>query len=199
MKLTPRQLFVVILAGGLAAIAVIAVASAMQPRGLVTDGSFELTRPGEFVEPTGSTNPVIEGAALPSAGLEDADGRPADLSIFRGGPLVINVWYSTCAPCATELRTFGDAHRSHADSVAFVGIDPFDGVAAMQRFADERDVDYDLWRDPDHTFVNALGIVAYPTTLFVDGNGEIVKQTGVLSADALEEALVESFPEIAAP
>ena len=48
----------------------------------------------------------------------------------------------------------------------------------MQRFAAERGVDYELLIDPDGNLGDALRIVQYPVTLFVDADGEIVAQTG---------------------
>lgn len=192
MRLSPRQLVLVVTSGVFAALAVVWIASAVQSDN-TTDGSFVLVEPGEFVEPTGTTVPLDGSAVFGRTGLEDLDGRPVDLEIYRGGPFVVNVWYSTCAPCAAELKWFAEAHAKYSDSVAFVGVDPFDGAETMQRFAEERQVGYDLLLDPTHEFVDGLGISAYPTTMFFDADGVLLRQTTTISADELDSALRELY------
>ena len=54
-------------------------------------------------------------------------------------------------------------------------------IAEMQRFADERGVDYELLVDHAGELDAALRIVQYPVTLFVSAGGEIVAQTGALN------------------
>lgn len=195
MRLTPRDIIVVVASGVIAVVGVLAYAAGRAGDSPGTDGSFELVKPGEFVEPTGTTGPPVATGddVLAVEGLVDAEGRPVDLELFRGGPIVINVWFSTCVPCERELRDFADVHARYADSVAFVGIDPFDSSETMLRFAGERGVEYDLWRDPDHAFVNTLGIVSYPTTLFVDADGRVVDQAGVLAGGELESRIEDAF------
>ncbi|NNE11470.1 MAG: redoxin domain-containing protein, partial [Ilumatobacter sp.] len=77
--------------------------------------------------------------------------------------------------------------------VRFVGVDPFDSVEVMERFAAERGVEYELLRDPERSFTNELEVVAFPVTLFVSPEGEIVRQTGVIDADELRAAIDEMF------
>ncbi len=63
----------------------------------------------------------------------------------------------------------------------------------MERFAAERGVTYELWRDPEFELTNALEIVSYPVTYFVSADGEILRQTGEIDADALRAAIEELF------
>jgi len=73
--------------------------------------------------------------------------------------------------------------------VRFVGVNPYDSAADMATFADDRDVTYELLRDPDSELADALGVVAYPVTLFVGRDGYVVEQTGPLAADELRARL----------
>jgi peroxiredoxin len=155
------------------------------------DGEFVLDQPGIYSEPIATD--VVEGASLPDAALVDADGETRNVSEFVGRPLVINIWYSTCAPCAKELGDFAEVSAEHAGHVQFLGIDPVDGAQAMIEFAEARGVEYPLLRDPDQAFVSQLGTIGYPTTLFVSTDGIIVHQTNQLSADQLRAAIDESF------
>lgn len=175
-----------------AAVSIIAgvVLSADRPR---YDGEFVLDQPGIFQEPVSGTNHDHTGATLSDVSLVDVEDRVVSLAKYLGKPLVVNVWFSNCAPCRRELREFAAVHAEVGDRIQFVGVDPFDSVEIMQRFAGERGVSYDLLRDPEQAFSNEIGIVSYPVTLFVGADGEVLRQTGAIDADALRAAIAELF------
>lgn len=156
------------------------------------DGEFVLDQPGIFEEPSDEVNPDTTGSELPVGGLTDLDGRSVEFDRYRGRPLVINFWFSRCAPCRRELRDFATVDADLGDRVQFVGVDPFDTADAMQRFAHERGVEYDLLLD-DGTVSDDLGIVAYPVTLFVSADGRVLRQTGEIDGDGLRSAIEELF------
>jgi len=157
------------------------------------DGTIQLDEPGIFQEPLDAVNPDTSGLVLPDVPLEDADGNSVFLTGFRGTPMVLNFWFSNCAPCAREVADFQAVHEEMGDAVQFVGVNPFDTVEAMTRFADERGVTYERLRDPERSFVNVIELVAYPVTLFVDADGRILRQTGELDADELRDIIDELF------
>lgn len=162
------------------------------------DGEFVLEQPGIFQEPLDEVNGDVAGETLPDVLLTDRSGAAVSLDRFLGRPLVVNFWFSRCAPCRRELRDFATVHGEVGDRVQFVGVDPFDTVDAMVSFAEERGVTYDLLRDTgehsdDRLLTDELGLVAYPVTLFVDAEGRIVRQTGELDADELRAAIEELF------
>ena len=155
------------------------------------DGEFVLDERGVFQQPSEEVNGDSTGRRLPSIPLLDGDGDEVELASYGGRPLVINFWFSNCAPCRRELSDFATVHAEVGDTVQFVGIDPFDTPEAMVRFAEERGVTYDLLRD-DGSLSNELGIVGYPVTLFVSADGEILRQTGEIDAETLR-SLVEAL------
>lgn len=157
------------------------------------DGSFVLEEPGVFQQPFDDVNADATGTALPTARLTDAAGADRSLAEFRGAPLVVNLWFSNCAPCRRELRDFATVHADVGDEVQFVGVNPFDTVDAMERFASERDVTYALWRDDRRELTQALEIVGYPVTLFIDADGNVLRQTGEIDEAALRAAIEELF------
>lgn len=157
------------------------------------DGVVLLDEPGIFQEPAEDANADVAGDMLPDVPLSDIDGGEVRLADHRGTPMVINLWFSNCPPCARELADFAAVHDELGDRVRFIGIDPFDTVEAMQRFASERGVGYPLWRDPDRDFTAAVGVVAFPVTLFVDESGRILRQTGEIDADRLRATIDELF------
>lgn len=149
-----------------------------------------LVAPGEYVEPGASTNPALGTDRLPAVELVAADGSTVELA-SDGRPMVVNLWYSTCPPCARELVDFAEVHEQLGAAVRFVGVNPQDSIEVMQRFAADRDVTYELLRDPRGALADEVGVVAYPVTLFVGRDGYLLERTGPLDADALRRRIAD--------
>ncbi len=149
-----------------------------------------LAEPGEYVEPGASTNPPLPTDRLPVVELVTADGSTVELA-SDGRPMVVNLWYSTCPPCARELVDFAAVHEQLGDAVRFVGVNPLDSAEEMARFAADRDVEYELLRDPESALADQVGAVAYPVTLFVGRDGFLLERTGTLDADELRQRIAE--------
>lgn len=130
---------------------------------------------------TGSASNPTPLAAVEVAG---PDGTNVSTSDWVGEPLVINFWYSTCPPCAAELADFAEVDAER-DDVRFIGVNPLDTVDDMIEFASERGVTYDLFRDEVAELQTELGIASFPSTVFVDADGNVTETTGVLDAEEL--------------
>jgi peroxiredoxin len=136
----------------------------------------------------GLGNEAVAGEPLPDVTLLDRDGDEVATSDLVGEPLVVNLWFTTCPPCARELPDFAEVD-AETDDVTFYGVNMLDSVEVMERFAGERGVEYDLLRDELAEFTDAVGATAFPVTLFVTSDGTIVEQTGELDADGLRERI----------
>jgi peroxiredoxin len=175
----------------LLALAVVGVGAFVWSRTIADDGDelVRLDEPGEYADPAAS-NPPNDGAILPDVELATVDGA-STLLRADGRPMVVNLWYSTCPPCARELTYFAAVESDLGDDVRFVGVNPLDDVDEMQQFAAERGVDYELLLDTDGTLGDSLRVIQYPVTLFVSANGEIVAQTGPLNEAELRSHITE--------
>lgn len=141
-----------------------------------------------------AAEPEPEG--LPSVTLErfDAPGS-VDLATLEG-PLVLNLWQSTCAPCRIEMPVLEEFSTRYAGRVDVVGVDYQETSASAARdLVAETGVTYDLLSDPDGT-LNGAGpfpaLRALPFLALVDADGEVVHMEYVaLDSLAELEALVE--------
>ena len=151
-----------------------------------------LTDPGAVVTypDNGLGNDVVRGKQLPDVELTASDGSEVASAALLGEPLVINLWYSTCAPCAKELPEFATVD-AETDDVRFIGVNSLDSPEVMARFAGDRGVEYDLFRDEYADLAEGIGATAFPITLFVASDGTIVDQTGPLDADELRTKIGE--------
>jgi len=181
-----------LLAGSLAVAVLLIVAFAVV---LATQASSDddvdarLT-PGVVTFPNdGLPNANVEGDQLPVVDLGDRDGNAISTASFLGQPLVVNFWYASCPPCVKELPDFAEVHSEMGDDVRFIGVNTQDSVEEMERFAADRGVTYELYRDDFGDLVDAIRLVNTPTTLFVTPDGGIIEQTGVLDADELRSEI----------
>ncbi|MFZ4719727.1 MAG: TlpA family protein disulfide reductase [Ilumatobacteraceae bacterium] len=155
------------------------------------DGDVAVLDPN-IKPPTIGTNAVVEGTPLPAIDVQTRNGDTLSTSELIGQPLVINVWGSTCGPCKKELPDFAAAHAVYGDRVRFVGIDYLPPSDHEEEFARSKGVQYELLYDAAGDFVNTMGISAFPVTLVVTADGNIVQQTGQLN-EAKLTALIEEY------
>jgi cytochrome c biogenesis protein CcmG, thiol:disulfide interchange protein DsbE len=141
------------------------------------------------LSPTIGTNAVVTGTALPHVNLQTQAGDDFATADLVGKPMVVNFWYSTCAPCKKELPAFAAAHAKYGDQVRFVGVDSLPPSEHEEAFARDKGVQYELFYDTNGELSSAVGVAAWPQSLFVNAQGEIVEQTGELTADELDELI----------
>ena len=141
---------------------------------------------GNDLAPSIGTNAAVTGRTLPHVDIQTLAGDTFATADLIGRPLVVNFWYSTCAPCKRELPAFAAVQAKLGDQVRFVGVDTLPPSDHEEAFARDRGVKYELLYDPNGELTTAVGIANSPQTLFIDANGTIVDQTGELTADKLE-------------
>lgn len=139
-----------------------------------------------------STNLDATGSELPDITMQTTSGERVSTTSFRGRPLLVNFWYSTCEPCRREMPALADAYAAFGDRVEFIGVNMSDPAVVAQNFADRYGVTFPILLDNGSALTLALGISIAPTTLFVDATGLIVDQvSGELTADEISSHLAE--------
>jgi thiol-disulfide isomerase/thioredoxin len=166
-----------------------------------------LTRGGEDDDPAASdvedfldgddTVPEVrnEGEPVPEVAFDYFDGGEGTLDDFAGQPLVVNFWGEWCAPCVAEMPELQQVSEEYEGEVAFLGIDTNDAIDKGRDLAERTGVDYTLAHDPtgDEIAV-AFGVQAMPTTVFIDGDGTIVRTwTGRIREDELRQAIEQDL------
>jgi thiol-disulfide isomerase/thioredoxin len=105
------------------------------------------------------------------------DGAPVDVASFRGGPVVVNVWGSWCAPCKAEqplLERVAAGTRSRG--VHFLGVDIREpGRTAPRRHLAAFHVTYPSIYDPHARLLPRFPVPArtIPTTYVLDRQGRV--------------------------
>ena len=115
---------------------------------------------------------------------QDFDGNSVDGSLFSGNAVtVVNFWFTGCKPCVAELsklNELNDAIKSMGGEVVGINTETFDGNEAAikeaaavleSQGAKYRNLSIDSSSDAGKY---ASDIMAFPTTILVDRNGNIV-------------------------
>lgn len=184
--MTPTRRRSILVGVALAAVATVLGAWALARRG---DDGVTIGAPGAPAIPTA---PDLEGDRLPDLTFETFAGEEVSLDDYRGRPLVLNVWASTCAPCVKEMPAFERVYQRYRDDVAFVGVNNQDRADRADELATKTGVTYDLVRDPLGDLVVSLELVGMPSTVLADAEGRIMyAKTGELDEDELAGLIEE--------
>src|SRR5947208_5344608 len=90
------------------------------------------------------------GPAKPvDASFKRLDGSTAGFADYRGKPVVVNFFSSTCVPCLTEMPALEQVHQELGPAVAFVGMNAEDTVEDGRAIVAKTGVTWDIGRDPD--------------------------------------------------
>jgi cytochrome c biogenesis protein CcmG/thiol:disulfide interchange protein DsbE len=138
----------------------------------------------------------LTGKPLPAVTyrLFGSDATKSVADQYKGHPLVINFWSSTCAPCVTEMPAFQKVHEQFGDQVAFLGLDTTDAEDSGQAMLDKTKVRYDVGRDPTGDALVSLGGSVLPTTILVSADGTVkLAHGGEFSGDDLTAAITQNL------
>ena len=115
---------------------------------------------------------------------EDFDGNKVDDSLFSGNAVtVVNFWFTGCKPCVAELsklNELNDAIKSMGGEVVGINTETFDAnkdaIKEAASILESQGAKYrNLSIDSDSAAGKyASDIMAFPTTILVDRNGNIV-------------------------
>ena len=119
-----------------------------------------------------------KGQPAPTVAFKNPDGGTFDLTKFKGGPVLVNLWASWCAPCIKELPTLQQLEQSHNDDGALGVIAVSQDMApqgSVEAFLAERDLGrFAAFHDQEMKLTDALKIQIMPTTILYDRDGKEV-------------------------
>lgn len=128
--------------------------------------------------------------AFPAFTASDLDGNTVTERIFKEKDLtVLNIWGTFCGPCIGEMPELGEWAKEMPDNVQIVGlIIDINGEEDIEH----HDLAVDIIQKADADFTNLIAnadfapvlkdVIGVPTTLFIDGEGNLVGDP-VIGAD----------------
>ncbi len=131
--------------------------------------------------------------AAPDFTVFDAGGNEVKLSDYRGKPVVLNFWATWCYYCKVEMPDFDKAYEKYPD-VQFLMVNATDGVqetmASAKEYIEQEGFGFDVFFDTQLDAVNAYYVTGFPSTFFIDKNGNLVtRSSGMLDFETLEKGI----------
>ena len=130
----------------------------------------------------------------PDFTVYDVDGNEVKLSQYKGKkPVVINFWASWCPPCKEEMPYFKEANDKYSkDDVEILMVNLTDGMRETKQkaidYMKQKNYNMKLVFDLESDAAIKYQLDVIPRTLFIDINGNIVKDNvGAISKGTLEK------------
>ncbi len=108
-------------------------------------------------------------------------GQVLDSSAFEGNVIVMNWWYSACAPCRAEASDLAMLSVEFEDSVQFVGVNVRDTAETALAFDRNFRIEYPSVIDAQSgqvslAFTGVVSPQAVPTTIVIDRDGKVASR-----------------------
>ena len=160
----------------------------LQPQSIVTTVTEAPT------ETTGAaTTEVTQEAAqdrsVPAADftVKDFDGNDVKLSDYFGKPIVLNFWAYWCGPCQSEMPEFNARYEELGGEVVFLMVHADPDTTQGKSLVVANGYSFPVVYDEKYEAAAAYGISAYPTTFFIDAEGNLqAYYVGAMSAELLQ-------------
>jgi peroxiredoxin len=136
-----------------------------------------------------------EGKAIaPVFSLTSVEGEKFDLSALRGKVVVLNFWFTGCAPCVAEFSELnGLVKKFKSKGVVFLA-PTLDNEATLRPFLKEHKFKYHVVPNAGGlivmTYTDGSGNVVFPTHIVIDREGKIdTRVTGAKGIKDLRKAI----------
>jgi len=141
-----------------------------------------------------SASPLV-GRAAPAITGTDTEGRPVDLSKYRGKWVVVNFFATWCPPCVAEhpeLVQFDRVHRAVGDA-AIVSVAYNEDPAVVRAFFANNGGSWPVVAEGRENFALSYGVVKLPETYLISPEGIVThKFSAAVTAGELDAALLSA-------
>lgn len=140
-------------------------------------------------------NTQNEVIPVPNFQFTDSEGNTVDFEDFKGKPTVINFWGTWCNFCVIEMKDFNNLIADYGEDVNFLFLHvpntAKENVEGVLQFLEDKEFDnitthFDTLGQGTYMF----GINSFPTTIFVDKDGNLFGGIrGLTNYDKVESVL----------
>jgi thiol-disulfide isomerase/thioredoxin len=138
-----------------------------------TGGGGSNAGPGDTTGDTVAANPFQKGQVV-DATFTTLDGGSRSFTDYRGRPVVVNFFSTSCQPCNAEMPALEAVKAQRGSTVAWVGLDEFDTPERTRAMVSRTGVSWDIGRDLRGALFARLGGTGLPITLVLDRSGTLI-------------------------
>lgn len=136
-----------------------------------------------------STIPVEVNYLAPALALENTRGKTESLADFQDKVVLVNNWATWRPPCKAEMPTLVAFYNEHAkDGLMIVAIEAGEPKDQVQKFAEQYQMPFSVWIDPDGKSLEAFKNGSLPNSYVIDRTGTVrLMWTGEINRETLEK------------
>lgn len=113
-------------------------------------------------------------APAPDFTLKSISGENIRLSELRGEVVLINFWASWCGPCRQEMPILSELHDKYkAMGFTVLAVNVEENTSDARKLLKDMPVSFPVLFDSDSTVSKQYDVVAMPSTVLVDRNGNM--------------------------
>ncbi len=137
----------------------------------------------------GNDSPTAPGPS--DLRLPSLAGDEIGTADYRGKVVVVDFWATWCLPCHEQARVLKILHGELSpDEVQFLAVDVGEPEEVVRAFVEKRPFPYPVLLDPANTVADKLQILALPTLMILDREGQVAfVRPGITPENELRDAI----------
>jgi len=112
---------------------------------------------------------AIIGKEYPISQETTLSGKTISLNDLKGKPTLINLWFTSCAPCIEEMPVLNKLKSEHSDKFNFLSI-TYDSEEKVKKLFEKHNFDFEHIVN-SRKLTTKLGFNGFPVNLFLDKDG----------------------------
>jgi peroxiredoxin len=121
-----------------------------------------------------SVVPIKVNFSAPELSLQNINGETESLADYRGQVVLVNNWATWCPPCKAEMPTLAAYYNEHSpEGFTIVAIEAGEPLESVAQFANDYNLKFSVWLDPDGASLKAFGNGNLPNSYVIDHSGTV--------------------------
>lgn len=131
---------------------------------------------------------TIIGKVYPIENETTLNGAQISLNSLKGKPTLINLWFTSCAPCIEEMPVLNELKSKYSDKFNFLSI-TMDSEEKVMKFLKNHKYDFEHIVN-SKKLTTKLGFSGYPVNLFLDKSGVVKIVEGNVSYKVVDGKVI---------
>lgn len=134
---------------------------------------------------------LAKGEAAPNFSGQDLNGKPVQLSDYRGKPVMLTFWSPDCFACRDELPAMKAIAAKKDSDMVFLTVVTHPTAAEVKAFVQKEGITFPVIMDEQATITSQYKVHGEPFTYFIDPDGRVAQKViGAGEPDALHNNLL---------
>lgn len=106
--------------------------------------------------------------------VTNLEGTEVHLLDYVGKPIVLSYWATWCGACQTQMPGFNNVWEQLEGEVIFLMVNAGEDEDTVREYLSKKDYTFPVLLDTAGEAVSTYGISAFPTTFFIDAEGNLI-------------------------